>query len=93
MNIYAQDLKVCMEAMDLAFVRLYWDYIEAFQRGGLSLKEIPDDLNDASKAMQKVKDAMHNCNKLLKDLEKTNIKNRREKENSIKLDFDLFDKE
>lgn len=93
MNMYAQDLKVCMEAMDLAFERMYWDYIGAFQRGGLSLKEIPDDLNDASKAMQKVKDAMHNCNKLLKDLEKTNIKLRREKENSIQLDFDLFDKD
>ncbi len=93
MNMYAQDLKVCMEAMELAFERMRWDYVEAFQREGMDIKDIPDDLHDASKAMLKVKDAMHNCNKLLKDVEKTNAKKRREKENSIQLDFDIFDKD
>ena len=93
MNMYARDLKVCMEAMELAFERMRWDYIEAFQREGFDLKDIPDDLSDASKAMQKVKDAMHNCNKLLRDVEKTNTKLRMEKENSVQLDFDLFDKD
>lgn len=78
MNMYAQDLKVCMEAMELAFERMRWDYIEAFQREGMDLKDIPDDLHDANEAMQKVKDAMYNCNKLLHDVEKANMKKRAE---------------
>lgn len=78
MNMYAQDLKVCMAAMELAFERMHWDYVEAFQREGMDIKDIPDDLHDAGKAMQKVRDAMYNCNKLLRDVEKTNAKKRRE---------------
>jgi predicted component of type VI protein secretion system len=74
--MYAQDLKVCMEAMELAFERMRWDYVEAFEREGLDLDEIPDDLHDASKAMQKVKEAMRNCNELLHDVERTNAKKR-----------------
>lgn len=95
MNMYAEDLKVCMETMELTFERYFWDYVEAFQREGLSLKEIPDDLNDANKAMRKVKDAMHNCNKLLKDLEETNetnIKNRREKKEIEYQDYEHLPK-
>ena len=76
MNMYAQDLEVCMRAMELAFERMRWDYIEAFQREGMDIKDIPDDLHDADKAMQKLRDAMYNCNKLLHDVEKANAKKR-----------------
>jgi hypothetical protein len=76
MNMYAQDLEVCMRAMELAFERMRWDYIEAFQREGMDIKDIPDDLHDADKAMLKLRDAMYNCNKLLHDIEKTNAKKR-----------------
>ena len=85
MNMYARDLKVCMEAMELAFERMRWDYIDAFQREGMDIKDIPDDLSDASKAMQKVKDAMYNCNELLHDVEKTNARKRfEERQNARK---------
>lgn len=84
MNMYARDLKVCMEAMELAFERMYWDYVGAFQREGMGLKDIPDDLHEAMRAKENCLDYLHNCNELLENVEKDNMK-KRAKERKEKL--------
>jgi hypothetical protein len=80
MNMYAGDLETCINAMELAFARMRWDFVDAFQREGLSVKDIPDDLHDADKAMHKVLDSLRNCDKLLLDLEVSNARKKRKKD-------------
>lgn len=77
-NLDANELQTCMNAMEIAFARMHWDFVAAFQEEGMSVKEIPDDLHEACKAMNAVKDYINNCCKLLRDVEKTNAKKRRE---------------